>query len=167
MSIQVVPIADSHIESFRACLDSVAREKKYVAQIEAMPLEQVCAFVKGSIENDVAQFVAADGALVVGWCDIFPSWAHAVQHCGTLGMGVLSPYRGRGIGTQLLTACLAKARSKGITRVELEARADNTVAIQLYLKLGFTHEAKKRNAMRFDGRYFDSVQMSLIFESEV
>jgi ribosomal protein S18 acetylase RimI-like enzyme len=164
MSIQVVPIADAHIESFRACLDSVAREKKYVAQIEAMPLEQVSVFVKGSIANDVAQFVATEGALVVGWCDIFPSWAHAVQHCGTLGMGVLSAYRGRGIGKQLLTACLAKARSKGITRVELEARADNVVAIQLYQKLGFTHEATKRNAMRFDGRYYDSVQMSLIYE---
>jgi putative acetyltransferase len=164
MSIQVVPIADVHIESFRACLDSVARERKYVAQIEAMALEQVSAFVQAGIANDVAQFVATEGVLVVGWCDIFPSWAHAVQHCGTLGMGVLSAYRGRGIGTQLLIACLAKARSKGITRVELEARADNTAAVRLYQKLGFTHEATKRNAMRFDGRYYDSVQMSLIYE---
>jgi putative acetyltransferase len=77
---------------------------------------------------------------------------------------VLSAYRGRGIGTQLLTACLAKARSKGITRVELEARADNAAALRLYQKLGFTHEARKRNAMRFDGRYYDSVQMSLVYD---
>jgi len=164
MSIQIVPIAEAHIESFRACLDFVAREKKYIAQIEAMPLEQVSAFAKESIANDMAQFVAIEIAAVVGWCDIRPSWAHAVQHCGTLGMGVLSSYRSRGIGAQLLTACLAKARSKSISRIELEVRADNAAAIRLYQKFGFVHEARKRNAMKFDGRYYDSVQMSLIYD---
>ena len=74
-------------------------------------------------------------------------------------MGVLSAYRGQGLGRQLLQACIEKAWSKGITRIELEARADNAAAIALYEKLGFKHEALKRNAMRFSGQYFDSVQM--------
>ena len=77
-------------------------------------------------------------------------------------MGVLPDYRRRGLGEALLRACIAKAKVKGITRVELEARADNVAAIRLYEKLGFVHEALKRNAMRFDGVYFDSVQMSLL-----
>lgn len=45
---------------------------------------------------------------------------------------------------------------------QLEARADNLAAIRLYEKLGFVREALKCNAMRFDGVYFDSVQMSLL-----
>jgi ribosomal protein S18 acetylase RimI-like enzyme len=77
-------------------------------------------------------------------------------------MGILPAYRRQGIGEALLRACIAKAKVKGITRIELEARADNVPAIRLYEKLGFVHETLKRNAMRFDGVYFDSVQMSLL-----
>jgi ribosomal protein S18 acetylase RimI-like enzyme len=164
MSVAIVPIAESHVEGFRACLDTVAREKIYLAQIEALPLERIQGFVRESVAAGAAQFVAVDGSLVVGWCDIFPAWAHAVQHCGSLGMGVLPSYRCRGIGKELLSACLVKARSNGITRVELEARADNERAIKLYERMGFKREALKRHGLRFDGVYYDCVQMSLIFE---
>lgn len=164
MTISIVPIAESHAEGFHACLDAVAREKKFLAQVEALPLERIQSFVRESVTSGAAQFVAVDGTLVVGWCDIFPAWAHAIKHCGSLGMGLLPDYRGRGIGQQLLSACLAKARANGVTRVELEARADNERAINLYERMGFVREAVKRRAMRFEGVYYDAVQMSLIFE---
>ena len=109
-----MPIAAAHVESFRECIDAVAKEKKYIAMLEAPPLAAVTAFVLGNVQNDVAQFVALDGERVVGWADVMPLWAHAVSHCGRLGMGVLAPYRGRGIGARLLEACVTKARAKGI-----------------------------------------------------
>ena len=163
MSVQIAPIAESHGESFCACLDSVARERRYLAQIEALPLERVLAFVRESVAKDAAQFVALDGQRVVGWCDIFPGWAHAVRHRGTLGMGVRAEYRDQGIGKRLLAACIAKAGAKGITRIELEARADNERAIKLYERFGFVHEARVRRAMRFDDVYYDAVQMSFVY----
>lgn len=165
MSVSILPIAEAHAESFHACLDAVAREKRFLAQTEALPLARIQGFVRESVANDAVQFVAVQAAQVVGWCDIFPGWAHAVQHTGTLGMGLLPAYRGQGLGTRLLQACLDKALRKGITRVTLEARADNTAAIALYEKLGFQHEALKRQALRFDGVYFDAVQMSRIQEA--
>ena len=143
-------------------MDTVAREKRYLAQIEALPLEQIQRFVRESVASDAVQFVALDQGHVVGWADIFPRWAHAVTHCGSLGMGVLPTHRGQGIGKRLLQACIGKAWSKGITRIELEVRADNERAIRLYERMGFEHEALKRRAMRFDGVYFDAVQMSLV-----
>jgi RimJ/RimL family protein N-acetyltransferase len=85
-----------------------------------------------------------------------------VAHCGTLGMGLLPSHRGLGIGRLLLQAAIAKAQRQGITRVTLEARADNTRAIGLDEAVGFQHEATKRQALRFDGVYFDAVQMSLL-----
>lgn len=165
MNITIAPIATSHVRGFHACLDTVAREKKYLAQIEAHPLESIEAFIQDSVKNDSVQFVALDGERVVGWADIFPAWASAVSHCGNLGMGVLPEYRGRGVGCQLLEASIAKAWKKGITRIELEVRADNERAIRLYEKFGFVHEARKRQAMRFDGVYYDTIQMSLVAES--
>lgn len=59
------------------------------------------------------------------------------------------------------TNCTA-SRAKGITRVELETRVDNARAIGLYEKLGFVHEARKKNAMRFEGVYHDALQMCLL-----
>jgi putative acetyltransferase len=160
--VAVVPIALAHAASFRDCLDEVAREKRFLAQIEAPPLPQVQAFVSRGVADDMAQFVALDDGRVVGWADIVPAWAHAVAHRGTLGMGVLRAYRGRGLGTRLLGACIVKAGAKGLTRIELESRVDNVAAIGLYEKIGFVHETLKRRAMRFDGVYFDAVQMSLL-----
>jgi ribosomal protein S18 acetylase RimI-like enzyme len=167
MSVEVVPIAEHHIAGFRAALDSVARERKYLAQIEAQPLESVRAFVIRNIDADFAHFVATEDNLVVGWCDIIPGWAHAVQHRGTLGMGVLSQNRFRGIGSRLLGACLQKAKQKGISRVELEVRADNAPAIRLYEKYGFTREAHLKRALRIDHQYHDAIQMALIHAPEV
>ena len=118
--------------------------------------------MREGVANDAVQFVALDGGRVVGWTDIFPAWSHAVSHCGRLRTGVLLGYRGQDLGRRLLEACIFKAWSKGITRIELEARADNAYAIGLYEKLGFVHEAVKHRAMRFDGMCFDAVQMSLL-----
>jgi len=160
--LPIVPIQASHAASFRACLDVVARERRYLAQVEAPALDRVQAFVDSGIAGDAVQFVALDAGRVVGWADIFPDWAHAVSHRGHLGMGVHPDYRGRGLGTRLLQACIAKAWAKGLTRVELESRADNLAAIHLYRKLGFTQETVKARGLRFDGTYYDAVQMALL-----
>jgi putative acetyltransferase len=160
MTITIVPVALQHAAGYRACLDTVAREKRYLAQTEALPLERIRGFVQDSVASDAVQFMALDQDQVVGWADVFPSWAAAVVHCGTLGMGLLPAYRGQGIGKRLLQACLDKAAHKGITRISLEVRADNEPAIRLYEKAGFVHEARMRRAMRFDGVYFDALQMS-------
>jgi len=163
--LPVVPITEALAAGFRACLDAVAREKRFLAQVEAPPLERVQQFVRDGLEKDAVQFVALDGERVVGWADIFPDWAHAVAHRGHVGMGVHADFRGRGLGTRLLGACLAKATAQGMTRIELEVRADNTPAIGLYRKLGFTEEGRLRRAMCFDGAYFDTLLMARLAEA--
>ena len=164
MTVTIVQIAQAHTAGFRDCLDAVAREKRYLAQTEAPSLDRVESFVRDSVQKNAAQYVALDGSLVVGWCDIFADWAAALAHGGGLGMGVLAAYRGRGIGRQLLLATLAHARRQGLTRVELEVRVDNLAAIGLYQRVGFVSEGRKRNRLRFDGVYFDALTMSLLFD---
>lgn len=159
-TIRQIQLPDA--ESFRACLDAVARERRYLAQVEALPIERIREFVDRSVASDAAQFVAIQDGRLIGWCDVFPHWADALQHVGTLGMGVLDGYRGRGIGEQLLRRTLAHALEKGIYRVTLEARSDNTRAIRLYERVGFRREGIARAALRFDGRFHDAVQMALL-----
>jgi enamine deaminase RidA (YjgF/YER057c/UK114 family)/ribosomal protein S18 acetylase RimI-like enzyme len=162
--LPIVPVQEAYAASYRDCLDVVARERKYLAQVEALPLERITAFVRDSVANDAVQFFALDGDRVVGWADVFPHWASALAHCGTLGMGVHPDYRGQGLGRRLLAACIEKCQTKGITRIGLEARADNTRALRLYEQMGFQREAVKARAMRFDGVYFDAVQMALLLD---
>jgi ribosomal protein S18 acetylase RimI-like enzyme len=162
MNTEIRQIRLGDARSFIDCLDAVARERRYLAQVEAPSYEKVEGFVRESVATDVAQFVAIHHDAVVGWADIFPSWAYAVQHCGVLGMGVLADFRGKGIGRQLLLASIRKANANGITRILLQARADNGVAIKLYESVGFKHEATIEQALRFDGVYYQAVQMSLL-----
>ncbi len=150
------------VASFHACLDAVARERKYLALVEALPMDQVREFVAGNIENGVPQVVADEDGRVVGWCDIRPGRFHSVQHCGELGMGVLASHRGAGIGAALLERCIALAKAAGLTRIELEARSENERAIRLYQKFGFQTEGVKRRGMLVDGVYFEKTIMALL-----
>lgn len=118
--------------------------------------------MRASLANGNPHFVALADAEVVGWCDIrrqsFPSAAHR----GALGMGVVSSYRGQGLGIRLLMAAVAKAREAGLARIEFEVRADNARAIALYDKFGFVREGFARRAVCVDGEYFDAVDMAMI-----
>jgi putative acetyltransferase len=152
----------SDAEAFRTCLDSVARERKYLAQVEAPPLEKLQGFVAQSVEQDAAQYVAVVNEKVVGWCDIFAHWAYAVKHVGTLGMGIEAPYRGQGLGRALILQTLKHALKNEIYRVTLEAREDNVRAIRLYEQVGFKREARAACALRFDGKFYTGVTMALL-----
>jgi len=103
MEFAIVPIAPEHIQGFRAAVDIVAREKKYLAFLEAPPLEETTKFVLNNIEQKNPQFVVLSDGDVVGWCDVLRNTQRTVySHCGTLGIGLLPEFRSRGIGRQLM-----------------------------------------------------------------
>src|SRR5438309_1512376 len=125
MSIQIVPITKEHVAGFRAAVDSVAKEHRYLAMLEAPPPGEVKKFVLGNIRNGAPQFVAIADHTVVGWCDVVPKARKTLQHSAVLGMGIIEPYRGQGIGKSLLQSALPAAKAKGFTRIELTVRIDN------------------------------------------
>ena len=166
-TIEIVATADAHIEGFRRCVDTVARERRYLALVEGPPTDAARAFVQGLRAAGGVHMVALDRALpgpedaqVVGWCDIVRDMRPGFGHGGRLGMGLLPAYRGRRLGRRLATAALDAAEVKGIERVELEVFSSNTRAIALYERLGFVREGVRRRARRLDGREEDDVLMA-------
>jgi len=157
-----VPIAPEHIESFHRALDTVARERKYLTLFEAPQLPQTREFVMENITSGNPQFVALEEGEVVGWCDIRRHFFPAHAHRGTLGMGIIPAYRGRGLGARLLNATLEAAFDAGFVRVELNVHADNVQAIALYERVGFVREGVVRDAAFIDGEYRDAIAMALI-----
>ena len=79
-TVEVIPIKLEHAKGFHRSLDIVAREKKYLAQTEALPLEEIKSFVKHSVETDAPQFVVVDGDVVAGWADILPHRMPTLAH---------------------------------------------------------------------------------------
>lgn len=59
------------------------------------------------------------------------------QEGDLMTLGVLSRFRGRGMGRRLLRALFAEARRRGMTEMFLEVRASNASARSLYTDEGF------------------------------
>lgn len=162
MSYRIVPITEGHIEGFRAVVDSVAREHRFLALLEAPPLEATREFVCTNLREGSPQFVAEAEGSVVGWCDVVRSTRPVFRHSGVLGMGLIAQYRGRGIGRALLETTVEAAERLGITRIELTVRVDNRRAISLYEALGFVTEGRLRHHMLVEGEYHESLLMARI-----
>ena len=161
MTYQIVPIAEEHISGFRAAVDIVARERKYLAFLEAPPFEETRRL--RNIEQGYPQFVVLSADAVVGWCDVFPNRTRVIySHCGTLGVGLLPEFRGKGIGRKLMQRTIGAAFAFGLTRIELTVRENNVNAIALYKSLGFEIEGLHRNAVCIEGHYENLYSMALL-----
>jgi ribosomal protein S18 acetylase RimI-like enzyme len=164
-AFRVLPITLDHVSGFRAAVDSVARERRYLALLEAPPLEDATEFVRQNLDRGNPQLIAEAGGAVIGWCDIIRNGRPIHAHMGVLGTGVVAEWRGRGVGTALMRAALDQARASGFSRVELTVRESNQVAIALYIRLGFVIEGVHRNAVLVDGVYENMLSMALLFEA--
>jgi ribosomal protein S18 acetylase RimI-like enzyme len=165
MTIDIVPIREDLIDSFHAALDVVCRERIYLAFLEAPPIEEMRAFLRGNMAKGTPQLLATSADRVVGWCDVNPVQRPTMRHSGVLGIGLLGEYRGRGLGEKLMLKTLEAAHRFGLSRVELSVRHDNVRALGLYRKLGFEVEGRKRRAVLVDCVYHDLICMGLLLNS--
>ncbi len=164
-AFHIRPITSADFEGFHACLDAVARERKYLGHVRAPSLQATRKWLTASMQAGTIRLVALIDAQVVGWCDIERPSHEGFEHSGRLGMGVLKAHRRKGIGRELLVQSLALARDRGLERVELDVYASNTAAIRLYEQFGFQVEGRKHRARKLDGRYDDLIMMALWTES--
>ena len=74
---------------------------------------------------------------------------------------VAADQRRRGIGTALMEEATKWARASGITKVELHVFPHNEPAIELYRKLGFREEGRRRRHYRIGGGYVDAILMAI------
>ena len=117
---------------------SVEEKEKFLEDKENSSCEiQICAIVDDRI-------VGLAGISAVGSKD-------KVKHRAEFGISIEKAYYGKGIGTALIQACIECAKTAGYRQLELEVVAENTNAISLYKKFGFTEIG--RNPRGFCSRY--------------
>ena len=140
--IKIVNKSIELADSFRDALDTVSREKMWLAFTEAPPYEHARKFVEGLIRDNDIQVYAVIGDTVVG-------------------MGIIKPHRGKGLGEKMLVECIRQAKQNGIEKVCLDVYSHNTAGIKLYEKLGFQYEGKRIKEAKIDGKLLDVVLMGL------
>jgi len=162
MTLTIIPTTEAYFEGLRQALDTVAREKRFLAFTQAPPPEESFAFFRNIVENDLCQFISLKDDVVVGWCDILPTHGEARAHVGTLGVGLIPSARHSGIGAKLIEAALSKAWTSGYTRIELTVRTDNANAKALYERYGFVVDGMHEKAFCVDSIFYDVYAMALL-----
>ena len=155
-----MPIGKEHLAGFHAALDSVAREGRYLAMLQAPPYAPPGASC--STASRAARFTSSRSPAT--------TWSagatcgrrrrSTLRHSAVLGMGVVREYRGQGLGSRMLATTLEMAEARGLGRVELVVRADNEAAIALYRRFGFVEEGRCRQYLRLDGVGHDALLMA-------
>ena len=86
-----------------------------------------------------------------------------MRHKGNVfGMYVVSENRGQGVSKLLMAELIKEAKNcDGLEQLNLAVVSDNVAAKKLYNSLGFKVYGVERNALKFDGHYFDEDLMVL------
>ena len=83
--------------------------------------------------------------------------------CMNVRIALVPGMVGRGYGTEAMTAVLDHAfGAVGLHRVELSVFDFNPRALRSYEKAGFVVEGRQRHTLTWDGRWYDSILMSVL-----
>lgn len=78
-------------------------------------------------------------------------------------MAITREWRGRGVGSELMTAAIEWARERGLHKLSLGVFPHNTAAIALYRKYGFVEEGRRvKHYRRSSGELWDTIEMGLL-----
>jgi ribosomal-protein-alanine N-acetyltransferase len=128
------------MEYRRMTLDDIPRIMEIEHKSFSLPWSQE-AFAMELTQNHFAKYVVAvlDG-LVVGYGG---TWV-IIDEAHVTNIAIHPDFRGKKLGEELMKQLMALAIAHGAERMTLEVRVSNTVAQNLYLKLGFlSHGIRK------------------------
>ena len=135
---------------------AVAEERDGIATEPPVDVDARAEQFAGSIDGTILAVAAGD----------FVGSLHVDANrfgVGELGMAVARPWRGRGVGSALLTAGIENARGEGLHKLSLEVFPHNEAAIALYRKFGFVEEGRRvKHYRRASGELWDSIVMGLL-----
>jgi RimJ/RimL family protein N-acetyltransferase len=104
-----------------------------------------------------------DSNLLVGIVTFVRESSLKTAHKGSVyGMFVAPEMQGKGLGKSLLIELIKKAKNcSGLEQINLTVVSENKTAMKLYKSLGFELYGVERNALKFNGQYYDEDLMVL------
>jgi RimJ/RimL family protein N-acetyltransferase len=111
-------------------------------------------------EGNSIIFVAEENEELIGYLIAMGGNANRNKHSVYLVIGILTQYRGLGIGTKLFKQLEEWATEHSVHRLELSVVTRNEAGLRLYKKMGFDIEGTKRHSLYIDGEFVDEYYMS-------
>jgi RimJ/RimL family protein N-acetyltransferase len=104
-----------------------------------------------------------DPPVLVGRSWLSTAGARPKDRWAMAGIALGREHIGRGYGTDAMRVIVGYGfRELGLHRIQLGVASFNTAGIRAYQKAGFTEEGRYREAVRHDGRWYDTVLMSIL-----
>jgi RimJ/RimL family protein N-acetyltransferase len=163
VSARVRPAKPEDADGVLRLFEAVAEERKHILTEPPIDRERRARQFRETIESDDAQvFVAEADGEIVGELTAF---GRTSSRPATIGMAVAEAWRGQGVGTALMEACVEWAQEAGVHKLSLEVFPWNEPAMALYRKFGFVEEGRlRKHYRRQSGELWDVVVMGLLLE---
>jgi len=136
----------------------------------AAPQSKIDALLLASEKNiEPILGVFTSNSELVGTATLIPETRQAVRHKASLAaLYVPSAWRHKGLGTQLITEALNRARRlPDLTFIRLVVDSENPDAVRLFEKLGFHFYGREPQARRVGDRYYDQSYMLCFLHDQV
>jgi RimJ/RimL family protein N-acetyltransferase len=121
--------------------------------------------VKERLQPTIDKFTLGifDDRKLVGIVTFMRETSAKTAHKGNIyGMFILPEKRGQDLGKSLLLELISKAKNcNGLEQLNLTVVSDNEPAKKLYKSIGFEVYGVEKNALKFNGKYFDEDLMVL------
>jgi RimJ/RimL family protein N-acetyltransferase len=159
----VRPLRREEVDAVIDHLAEVAEERRWIASEPPIPRERWREQTLKALDEPLSLVLVAldSDRRVIGELSAFGRQSRATD----IGMSVAREWRGKGVGTALMQACVDWARERGIHKLALQVWPHNEAALRLYEKFGFQREGLlRRHYRRQSGEEWDVVAMGLLLE---
>ena len=143
--IEIRQYQEADLGAIKALMQQLQAHEKQLVASRAEPTEEYIARYIAYLLGMVAQhrgmtFVAVDGEMVCGFGAGFveDELESDSEYFYISDLSVDAAYRGQGIGSKLMASLEVFARQGGFTSIHVAALTDNTRALDLYHKLGYS-----------------------------
>lgn len=157
--------AVNDVESFWNLMNQLDYETKYMLyesgeRVKNLP--RIESLIQDSVEGKDFLLVAETDNKLIGYISAQKGRLNRIAHSAYIVVGILTDYRGKGIGTEFFKRLNVWAEENEVIRLELTVICENEAAKRLYTNNGFKIEGTKRKSVCVDGKYLDEYYMAKV-----
>jgi ribosomal protein S18 acetylase RimI-like enzyme len=158
--VEIRPAEPSDARGWVRHITEVAAEARFIRteEVRWTPSQMRKRFRNSWTKDELSVVALVDGR-VIGSLWVGRESNPITQHVGSLGMSVDKEWRGRGIGSALMTEAFRWAQWAGIEKIGLTVYPHNQAALNLYKKFGFYEEGRLTGHSKKSYGYEDEVVM--------
>lgn len=153
--------AKSLVTEFLPLLGSQTDNLSFGKEGLSVSIEDEARYLEQSNDEKNIYLVAVLNGKIIGTCQA-NQMRRRFKHRSEIAIGLLKEYWGRGYASKMLEQLIKLAKEKGTEILQLEVLSDNTRAIRLYTRHGFSIVGHYRNFSFANGSYHDAEIMELM-----